>query len=111
MTPSSKTKVRRAPKREERVLAYVNRIRAELGYRPRKALAKGVPGDSCKCPVARSLPHLAEVDDTELEVYTYGENGGIYGRNILLERKLPGYVSKFVSDFDFGKYPHLEKRA
>lgn len=93
-------------KAEQKVLAYVNRQRAKLKLKPLKRLPKGFPGICRACPIANALSvggYAADVDAGHLEVWPE-EKPDVTS----LSTDLPKYVSRFVEDFDEGKYPHLE---
>ena len=89
--------------REQRVLDYVNRLRKKYKIGPPlQRMPRGVPEDGSRCPIATALKHKAYVE-TELIVFMRDDD------TAWDEVVEPAYVSKFINDFDAGKYPHLEK--
>lgn len=92
-----------------KVLAYVNRLRKQLGRRPLKRLPKGEVCCAESCPIARALKPTdgyAEVDDTEIVVV----RGAGFDAREVLKTKPPRYVTRFVRHFDNGLIPELVSR-
>jgi hypothetical protein len=86
-------------RQHKRVLAYVNRLRAELGESPLDALPRGVCGKAEICPIANALPKPASVDVSGIYVY----------ENDVWEcvAEPPAYVVDWIRSFDDGRYPEL----
>lgn len=94
---------RPTPKQEERLLAWVNKQRVQLGRKPIGHLERGDPKVADSCPIAKSLGFLCDVEDTHWRHY---EVKGDYSSDI--RQRLPIYVQDFVKRFDRGNYPGLE---
>ena len=101
MTRAEELKLAR---REERVLNWVNRIREKMGRKPIMKLKRGYAGDPQRCPLAQSLGGRLTIRGLES---TWSVVVHEPGR--LLPRHFRLYVDDFVSDFDEGRYHHLEK--
>ncbi len=100
-------------------LRFANSVREALGKPRLRKLPLGIPFDNCKCPVALAVEDSqARVDEDN---FTF-ENNAVkcYVVGIALDYddisldeteyyglKIPPDVSKFVKDFDNGKYPEL----
>ena len=79
-----------------RVLAYVNRIRKELGKKPIKRLPKGERRSPVSCPIARGIGSGARFSGVAIT-----PNG---------HYDAPQYVRNFVYLFDSGQYPELVRK-
>ena len=123
---------------EQRVLAWVNRIRTKYGEKPILALIPGLPTSNSYCVIAQSLDNsdiivcVTVEPNSKLNEDGFGElvfdnpnagrefcNSWGIARFSLSEDdddpyaapitvKLPKYVAEFANNFDNGKYPHLE---
>jgi hypothetical protein len=78
--------------REQRVLGYINRVRAKFGLKPRKTIAKGVRTQPKSCPIANSIGLGCSVTNAYVEVN---------GRRVYH----PAYAEKFIESFDQGRKP------
>lgn len=99
-----------------RTLKYVNKIRAELGLKPVKFLAKGITGEASACSIAATLITKytdAEVSSSGISVERWSRVRGLSGdvRGDIVQRierrDLPGYVMRFIEKFDKGHFPGL----
>lgn len=99
-----------------RTLRYVNRVRAMLGLKPVKYLAKGATGLAESCSIAATLTTKytsAEVGGSGMEITRYarirGKDGDYRGEPIFHEELThPQYVSRWVARFDNGTYAGLK---
>lgn len=90
--------------RKDQVLKWANRIRKEVFHKkPLKRLPRGYPMDGTACVIHNcfAVPWATDisVDRSETEI-------GCWGERI----KHPAYITKFINDFDRGKYPELETK-
>lgn len=100
----SATRGNRVTRREQRVLAYVNRLRDQLGLKPLKRLPEGEPEERMKCPIARALAVGGLAADVGPElICVFAQTG-----RALLEVEPPKYVADWINAFDNGRFPHLE---
>jgi len=86
-------------RREQRVLNFCNSCRAKIGLRPRTKLRKGRSGSARCCIIAVTISQ--EIGDIYVGP-NYISNIGDPGK------KNPEFITKFIKDFDQGKFPHLE---
>ncbi len=93
--------------KHKRVLAYVNRVRKALGYKPRKTLAKGERKERSRCPIAMCIPKELYVDYTKI---CFNDHFQWKGKKIK-RIKHPGYIETFLRNFDRGHYPDLIKKG
>lgn len=82
-----------------KVLQWVNARRKDFNLKPLSALPKGEIDSSGSCPIAKSL---FINDALNLEVLS-SEISMFYST------QPPKYISKFIDDFDMGKFPELVK--
>lgn len=86
-------------RREEKVLAYVNRLRVKRGHAPIDALPKGRVAKTEACTLACAFaPEYVEVDYGLISFFE-----GPTQEDVIP----PKYVSEFIEDFDDRKFPHL----
>ena len=84
----------------KRVLQWVNRIRKkEFGKGPLKQIKRGRPDDQTACAIHNCFVRSG---DTSVSV----DYDCVY-RQEHEDIDTPYYVSRFISDFDKGKYPEL----
>lgn len=79
--------------RNDRVLAYVNRLRGKMGEDPITELPKGIPCNTWQCPIARSLPGSAMSGPLAIVAYTGDDRHSFTP---------PAYVRRWMNDFDNG---------
>ncbi len=103
------------------VLVAVNAARKVLGLRPLKGMPAGRQKDACYCPLANALGGAGEVFSFGFRLYEglgldatpeqlAHEIASAWGTYRLgREATLPQSLRQFVSDFDKGKYRHLEE--
>lgn len=89
-------------KREQRVLAYVNRLRAELGLTPLTRLPNGRRYEYASCPIANALSAGRLRGEVEGDSIVVRDR---YSWAIELYVAPPGYVYEWIGDFDGGKVP------
>lgn len=92
----------------KRVLAWVNRIRVEIGLKPRKTLALGVMEDGEHCSIANSIQtkrFWTDIDGASISVYNRATD------TVVLHRSCPKYVTTWTKRFDEGQYPELVKNS
>ena len=82
----------------QRVLGYVNRIRAERDLPLLNLLPKGGRGYSHTCPIAIAVEGRQDAKRTSWETW---KGDTVY-------RDSPAYVQDFVDRFDGGNFPELE---
>lgn len=80
--------------RTDRVLAYVNRLRAQFDQPPLDGLPKGIPCNIWQCPIARALPRGARAGPGRISVLTVE-----HGVKLFVP---PAYVRRWMNDFDNG---------
>jgi hypothetical protein len=100
--------------RQQRTLAFCNRVRVALGKKPRQTLAKGELSDPEKCPIARTICEYGIKATSQTLVAQFGEDrtllsgaGFDVSANGYID--LPLYARDFVRTFDSGGYPELIK--
>lgn len=81
-------------KLEERVLKFVNRIRAKQKLKPLKKLPRGIPLDTDACPIARAVGGIANARTVEWCDGT-------------ARVSTPFFVREFMYQFDTGQIPEL----
>ena len=94
--------------RLEKVLGWVNKIRKEqFRKRPLKKIPPGRVGNGAFCPIHNCFKKSGD-DDVLVGAYllTVNRNSG-HTKTF----KYPKRVSRFLVDFDNGKYPNLIKRG
>lgn len=88
--------------KHKRVITWVNRIRREhFGKGPIKRLPRGQINSETSCPIHNSF-------------WKPGQGGQVYFERMhfpVFEQdvSLPEFVTKFIRDFDSGKYQELVK--
>lgn len=100
--------------RQQRTLAFCNRVRVALGKKPRKTLAKGNLSDSKSCPIANTIYEygiraastflIVDHKSDRLMLTGAGFDVSVDGRI-----RYPQYASEFVARFDQGQIPELVK--
>lgn len=98
----------------KRVLAWVNKQRVKLGWKPLKRLKPGYVGHDVKCSIAQSLSRKGFVafvsGGPEISVFKgNGPDGTLWpdAANPVLEVPTPKYVQNWIDAFDSDKYPEL----
>lgn len=86
-------------------LAFVNRMRDQVGLEPLEGLRRGVRTDPSRCPIALSIGQGACVDGDSLWW------GDIPDELAAPPEPLPVDVGLFVYFFDAGYYPALSQTA
>lgn len=86
-------------RRRMATLAYVNRVRRDLGLEPIDALLPGRPGEKEGCVIARSIRHGS--DGVQVSV---GSGATVVDGHAIWH---DADVMAFVSDFDNGVHPDL----
>lgn len=94
-------------------LDWVNKVRADYGYKALERLPKGVRKSPTECVVIRALDPVNDRSTSHEfgERYKYGPD---YGGMVHLARKgkmvaikMPEIVARFAVAFDEGRYPAL----
>ena len=104
-------RVKPSNRREQRVLAWCNKIRAKCKKKSVKTFAQGQPMNPCGCVIANTLG-----GDTYIEVnvrFEYCEDCSDFdsylstgeGSARLYAIDMPKHVRVFMGDFDFEKLP------
>jgi hypothetical protein len=104
-------------KNKSAALRFANKVRKALGKKPISRFPLGIPEDPCKCslalaiedPQARVVEGILEFDENLTKNYVVGK---ALDYDVNLDKQSSGLeleisVSKFVQDFDKGKYPEL----
>jgi hypothetical protein len=96
----------KAPVNLKLLLKQVNEIRADLGYSPRKSLAKGVPEDSRCCVIANSIPGSVDVVGMEDDMIWVLTRSGELKKKFKCKKNM----SNFINRFDNCEFPELVSR-
>lgn len=111
-------------KEKERMLEWVNRVRALFGAPPVKEISKGCIGNvGGLCPIARMFQDIPDadsisvgIDGTHVRLNKRVELQGDLVRSVFVSTVTdstiiyfvnPKYVGDFIVDFDAGEYPDL----
>lgn len=81
-------------RRDVRILDWCNRVRADLGKKPRTRLTRGRRNTETQCPIAHTIGNCSV---TEKRV--------VVGCRLF---PVPKYVARWIQRFDRGEFSYLE---